>query len=221
MHRGSVVGEVRSQVVALEEGEPQHLDFLPPTRFAEGTEQHAEFQERIARSRRGRPPGTRNLRTERAIAFIRRMFGDPFLESARVPLRQNAHYRTRGHENRIEPIGADLRGRLCTRASGQSTAAAAPSAALVITVRNSKQPGRYIASVDGNDVCTSRIPFLDAARVLLGVGVPAATRITMRWTGSRTNSLTSTVGAAAKLRVGDSGTGKPIFRPFHPYQPWE
>jgi hypothetical protein len=44
---------------------------------------HRELEERIARDRAGRPPGARNLATRDAIAFIRRVFGDPLVERAR------------------------------------------------------------------------------------------------------------------------------------------
>jgi hypothetical protein len=50
--------------------------------------------------------------------------------------------------------------------------------------------------------------------VLLAEGVDQAARFVMRHDGSPHDALRSTVGAAAKLTVADSGTGKPVFVPW-------
>src|SRR5262249_28747490 len=59
--------------------------------------------------------------------------------------------------------------------------------------------------------------FCDAARVLLAEGADPAARFVMRHANSATDAMRSTVGAAAKLTVSDDGGGKPIFKPWSPY----
>jgi hypothetical protein len=59
-------------------------------------------------------------------------------------------------------------------------------------------------------------PFLDAARVLAGEGVDSATPLVMHHAGQDYDALRSTVGAAAKLRVRDSGGSKPVFENWSP-----
>ena len=54
---------------------------------------------------------------------------------------------------------------------------------------------------DCTHLATSSQPFLEAARVLLDRGYDPTTRIVMRHAGSTTDSLASTIGAAAKLTV--------------------
>jgi hypothetical protein len=73
------------------------------------------------------------------------------------------------------------------------------------------------ASVVGS-FALSRQPFLDSARVLLAEGVPPQTRLTMRHVGSSTDSLTATVGAAAKLTVDES---RPRFVKWQAWSPPE
>jgi hypothetical protein len=82
-----------------------------------------------------------------------------------------------------------------------------------------KRDGVFAASLDGRQLlCTSRHPFLDSARVLLAEGVPPQTRLTMCHVGSFANSLTATVGAAAKLTVDESG---PRFAKWQAWSPLE
>jgi hypothetical protein len=64
-------------------------------------------------------------------------------------------------------------------------------------------------------LCTSRTPFLTAARILLlRDGLPPETLIVMRHHGSAVIALWSTVGQAAALRVLDGSNGTPLFRPY-------
>jgi hypothetical protein len=70
---------------------------------------------------------------------------------------------------------------------------------------------RFHAYVGGRKLCTSRTPFLTAARILLRNGLPPETPIVMRHKGSATISLRSTVGAASSLSVSTKG-GRPVFR---------
>jgi hypothetical protein len=58
----------------------EQFELLPPTRFEPGSQQHADF---VERARRGRPLGARNVATRRAVELVRRIFGDPLIESAR------------------------------------------------------------------------------------------------------------------------------------------
>ena len=68
---------------------------------------------------------------------------------------------------------------------------------------------------DGRTVVKrSTTPFCAAARVLLAEGIDPATKLVMRHEGSSHDALRSTVGAAAKITVADSSTGKPVFVPW-------
>jgi len=63
----------------------------------------------------------------------------------------------------------------------------------------------------------STTPFCDAARVLLAEGIKPDTVFVMRHANSAADAVPSTVGVAAGLTVADDGGGKPIFRPWSPY----
>jgi hypothetical protein len=83
---------------------------------------------------------------------------------------------------------------------------------MLLIVSETKHGGRFRATLaDGTPLLTSRIPLLDAARILLRRGVDPQTRLTMRHAGSTTNALTSTVATAAGITVQVSHSGKPIF----------
>jgi hypothetical protein len=71
----------------------------------------------------------------------------------------------------------------------------------------------FDATVDGRMVALrTATPFVDAARVLLGEGVPADTEYVMRRAGhGDEDALHSTIGVAAGLRVKDDSVGKPVF----------
>ena len=60
-------------------------------------------------------------------------------------------------------------------------------------------------------------PLLDAGRALLEEGRDPETPIVMRHSGSNADALRGTVGAAAGLTVSDSRQGKPVFKPWQPY----
>lgn len=64
---------------------------------------------------------------------------------------------------------------------------------------------RYAAVLDGRELVRSRQPFFDAARVLLGEGVPPETQLKARF-GSGAVSMRSTVGEAAKWTVVERST---------------
>lgn len=90
----------------------EQLELLAPTRFAPGSQQHAEM---VERTRRGRPLNARNIATRKAIEVVRRLFGDPMVESARqllhTPESLAAELNCTKLEafDRLEKIRADLR----------------------------------------------------------------------------------------------------------------
>jgi hypothetical protein len=53
---------------------------LIPTRFAPGTKRHAA---QLRKAAGGRPRGSGNIASREVIAFVKKMFGDPMVESAR------------------------------------------------------------------------------------------------------------------------------------------
>jgi hypothetical protein len=82
----------------------------------------------------------------------------------------------------------------------------------------SKRGQPFNASNYGRIIVTAiPTPFLDAARVLAAKGVDPAAIIVMRHQGANYDALRSTVGAAAKLRVNDTETGRPRFSRFVPW----
>ena len=71
--------------------------------------------------------------------------------------------------------------------------------------------GRFVATLAGRQLCTSREPLLDASRVLLAEGVAPETPIAARHAGTGFDAMTSTVGAAAKWTVRENETEGPRF----------
>jgi hypothetical protein len=71
--------------------------------------------------------------------------------------------------------------------------------------------GKFVVTLDGRQLCISRQPLLDAARVLLDEGIDPATPIAIRHTGAGFDALTSAVGAAAKWTVRENETQSPHF----------
>jgi len=77
----------------------------------------------------------------------------------------------------------------------------------------------FHAIVDGATIAgTTRTPFCDAARALLKLGYPADARLLMQHAGSSTTALRSTIGAAARLTVKETGNG-PRFAPWTAFFP--
>ena len=66
------------------------------------------------------------------------------------------------------------------------------------------RPGYYRAAWDGLALTSSRQPFYDAARVLLGMGAAPGEELAARWAGSSIVALRSTVGDAARWVVEES-----------------
>ena len=71
--------------------------------------------------------------------------------------------------------------------------------------------GKCVVTLDGRQLCISRQPLLDAARVLIDEGIDPATPIAIRHTGAGFDALTSAVGAAAKWTVRENETQSPHF----------
>jgi hypothetical protein len=90
---------------------------------------------------------------------------------------------------------------------------------IIEVVERRRRDGVFIARLEnGTELCISRQPFLDGARVLQLRGIPSGTRITMRHGTTGTDSLSSIVGAAAKLSVRESdGDRMPRFIPYQPH----
>lgn len=74
--------------------------------------------------------------------------------------------------------------------------------------------GQFEARLDGKQICISHQPLLDGARVLAADGVDPATPIAVKHEGTAFDALRSTVGAAAKLTIEESG---PRFAPWKPF----
>jgi hypothetical protein len=75
--------------------------------------------------------------------------------------------------------------------------------------------GLFEATLDGRVICTSRQPFVDAARVLMAEGCDPKAVLTMRHVGSDIVALTAKLAVAAGLSVG----GNDRFHPWAPYVP--
>ncbi len=71
--------------------------------------------------------------------------------------------------------------------------------------------GKFVVTLNGRQLCISRQPLLDAARILLTEGVSPDTPIAARHAGACFDALTSTVGAAAKWAVRENETEGPRF----------
>ena len=71
--------------------------------------------------------------------------------------------------------------------------------------------GKFLVTLDGRQLCISRQPLLDAARVLLADGVDPETSIATRHAGAGFDAMTSTVGAAAKWTVKENEIQSPHF----------
>jgi hypothetical protein len=77
--------------------------------------------------------------------------------------------------------------------------------------------GRFVASIAGRQLCVSRTPLCDSARVLLAEGVDPKTSIATRRAGADFDAPISTVGRAAKLTVRENEKGGPRFAHWEPF----
>jgi hypothetical protein len=80
--------------------------------------------------------------------------------------------------------------------------------------RLSKSGQRYAAYWNERLLCTSKNPFLTAARALLRQGEAPDTVLLMKHKGSPHISLMSTVGKAARLTIRETAREGPIFVGF-------
>jgi len=77
-------------------------------------------------------------------------------------------------------------------------------------------PVRFMASLDGRVlVQSSRQPFLDAARVLVGEGHDPGAMVAMRHVGSAEDAMRARLGVAARLTVAEAATRLARWKP-HP-----
>ena len=84
--------------------------------------------------------------------------------------------------------------------------------------RGERLHGRFVATLDGRQLCISRQPLLDAARVLLADGIDPETPIATRHAGSDFDAMTSTVGTAARWTVEEGNTVSPTLRRWRPFR---
>lgn len=78
-------------------------------------------------------------------------------------------------------------------------------------------PGRYKATVGGEELCRSRQPFYDAARALLAEGYAPETVLEARHQGSDIVAMRGTVGEAAKWTVQERDRGGLRRVPWKPH----
>ena len=74
--------------------------------------------------------------------------------------------------------------------------------------------GRFVATLAGRQLCTSREPLLAASRILLAEGVDPESPIAARHADADFDAMMSTVGAAAGLTVSEGTTRSATFAPY-------
>ena len=79
----------------------------------------------------------------------------------------------------------------------------------IVVTETKRRTGRFAARLEGADqiFCTSKFPFLAAARKLMALGCDPDTMLVMRHAGSKTECLSATVGDAAAWTVKDGKFG--------------
>ena len=83
-----------------------------------------------------------------------------------------------------------------------------------VYVNGKRLHGRFVATLAGRQLCTSREPLLAASRVLLAEGVAPESPIATRHAGADFDAMMSTVGAAAGLTVSEGNTRSATFAPY-------
>lgn len=86
-----------------------------------------------------------------------------------------------------------------------------------LVLKPASTPGRYVAEMNGVPVVSSKQPFYDAARELLGRGVVPETELRARWHGSEIVAMRSTVGEAARWMVEETDKGGLSRRKWRPH----
>lgn len=138
---------------ALERQAPaaEQLELLPPTQHKPGDDRHQALIESVRRNRAGRPDGAQNIATRDAIDFVRRVFGDPMIESARWAMHTpDSLARELGCSkleafDRLEDLRKDLRRYMYAPRAAEDGAGNVPPPALVIL----NGDGRGAMTVDG------------------------------------------------------------------------
>jgi hypothetical protein len=72
--------------------------------------------------------------------------------------------------------------------------------------------GRFVASLDGRQLCISQNPFAAAANFLISAGYDPDLPIAGRPAEANFDTLTSTIGKAAKFTIEKSGAVSPLFK---------
>jgi hypothetical protein len=85
------------------------------------------------------------------------------------------------------------------------------------TRRSARLHGKFVVTLDGRQLCISRQPLLDAARILIKEGIDPATPIATRHAGAGFDAMISTVGAAAKWTVRENEIQSPTLVPWKPF----
>lgn len=84
-----------------------------------------------------------------------------------------------------------------------------------IYVREVGNKGVFDAYLGFDLLCrSSASPLLNSARTLLALGVSPDEPLRMFHHGASVPSLTTTIGAAARLEIGGNGYGQPVFNEY-------
>jgi hypothetical protein len=82
---------------------------------------------------------------------------------------------------------------------------------------NDRLHGKFVTSLEGRQLCISRQPLLDGARILLTEGVDPETPLVTRHAGDDYDAMISTVGEAAKWTVREDEKVGPKFDRWRPF----
>jgi hypothetical protein len=91
---------------------------------------------------------------------------------------------------------------------------------VVIIAAPARRPGCYLAYLDGETepLCTSRAPFLAAARALQARGFAPGVQLVMRRDPDGMDCLKAPLGIAAGLRVKEGDDRSPCFAPYSEFR---
>lgn len=85
------------------------------------------------------------------------------------------------------------------------------------TKTHPKRPGVFVASIEGRVLCASRTPLADGARMLIKMGFPPATLVTLRHEGAETDSFIPEPLANWAARQYVEGPNGPKVVAYKPY----
>ena len=83
---------------------------------------------------------------------------------------------------------------------------------VIVVAPASRSTGQFEAYLNDRQLCVSRTPFYEAARVLMAEGVDPRTTLVMRHAGSQTDSLKASLAAAAGSTVEETIYGPKLRR---------